>query len=123
MKAFYHPAQRRHDPKHFLSSGAPRPNPEQPARVDALLGALEGLGLAVEAPADRGLGPVAAVHTGEYLRFLQTIHTRWLRIEGASEEVIPNIHPDRRTASYPRSAVGQAGYHMADTACPISAET
>jgi acetoin utilization deacetylase AcuC-like enzyme len=37
--------------------------------------------------------------------------------------VIPNIHPDRRTASYPKSAVGQAGYHQADTACPISSET
>src|SRR5262249_55180525 len=25
--------------------------------------------------------------------------------------------------SYPASAVGQAGYHMSDTSCPISAET
>ncbi|GMG84206.1 histone deacetylase family protein [Paralimibaculum aggregatum] len=123
MKAVYHPAQRAHDPKHFLSSGAPQPNPEQPARVDALLGALERRGIAPAAPADRGLGPIARVHTAEYLRFLQTIHARWRRIEGASEEVIPNIHPDRRSASYPLSAVGQAGYHQADTACPISAET
>ena len=37
--------------------------------------------------------------------------------------MIPNIHPDRRDFAYPASAVGQAGYHMADTACPISAET
>lgn len=123
MKAIYHEAQRAHDPKHFLSSGAPKPNPEQPARVDALLGAVRKLGLAVETPADHGLGPVAAVHTAEYLTFLQTIYERWQRIPEASAEVIPNIHPDRRTASYPRSAVGQAGYHMADTACPISAET
>ncbi len=123
MKAIFHPAQRAHDPKHFLSSGAPKPNPEQPGRVEALLGALAGLGLAVEAPADHGLGPVAAVHTAEYLAFLENIHARWQRIPEASEEVIPNIHPDRRTASYPRSAVGQAGYHMADTACPISAAT
>ena len=48
---------------------------------------------------------------------------RWQRIEGASEEVIPNIHPLARDGAYPASAVGQAGYHMADTACPISAET
>ena len=41
----------------------------------------------------------------------------------ASAEVVPNIHPDRRDVGYPASAVGQAGYHMADTACPISAET
>ena len=123
MKAFYHPDQRAHDPKHFLSSGAPQPNPEQPARVDALLGALERLGVPVDAPGDAGMGPLAAIHTSEYLRFLQTIYTRWQRIAGASAEVIPNIHPDRRTATYPKSAVGQAGYHQADTACPISAET
>ena len=36
---------------------------------------------------------------------------------------MPNIHPDRRDFSYPASAVGQAGYHMADTACPIGADT
>ena len=66
---------------------------------------------------------MAAVHTPEYLDFLERIHVRWRRIEGASEEVIPNIHPIARGGSYPASAVGQAGYHMADTACPISAET
>ncbi|MEM6357322.1 MAG: histone deacetylase family protein, partial [Pseudomonadota bacterium] len=36
---------------------------------------------------------------------------------------VPNIHPDRREAGYPRSAVGQAGYHQADTACPIGPAT
>jgi acetoin utilization deacetylase AcuC-like enzyme len=123
MKAVFHEAQRAHDPKHFLSSGAQQPNPEKPARIDALLGAVQAMGLAVEAPADGGLGPVAAVHTGEYLQFLRSIHARWQRIPGASAEVIPNIHPDRRRAGYPKSAVGQAGYHQADTACPISADT
>lgn len=123
MKTVFHEAQRRHDPKHFLSSGAPQPNPEQPARIDALLEGVEAAGLDTVAPEDHGLGPVAAVHTAEYLTFLRNIHTRWQRIEAASEEVIPNIHPDRREAGYPKSAVGQAGWHMADTACPISSDT
>ncbi len=35
--------------------------------------------------------------------------------------MIPNVHSDRRTASYPRSAIDQAGFHQADTACPIAA--
>ena len=123
MRAFFDPVQRSHDPKAFLSSGAPKPNPEQPARVDALLGGLAKLGIAPETPPDAGRAPIAAVHSPEYIRFLRTIHGRWLRIPDASAEVIPNIHPDRRDVSYPASAVGQAGYHMADTACPISAET
>lgn len=123
MKAFYAVEQKLHDPKAFLSSGAPQPNPEQPERVERLLAGAKKAGCTVERPSDFGLGPIAAVHTPEYLDFLDRIYVRWQRIEGASEEVIPNIHPIARGGTYPASAVGQAGYHMADTACPISAET
>ncbi len=123
MKAFYADEQKRHDPKMFLSSGAQKPNPEQPERVERLLAGARAAGLSVERPKDHGLGPIAAIHTPEYLDFLERIYERWQHIEGASEEVIPNIHPIARNGSYPASAVGQAGYHMADTACPISAET
>lgn len=123
MKVVLSNEQRAHNPRHFLSSGAPQPNPEVPARVDALLSGAKAAGLAPVAPADRCLDPIAAVHTPEYLQFLENIFARWQRIPDASEEVIPNVHPDRRDLSYPASAVGQAGYHMADTACPISADT
>lgn len=123
MKAFYAEEQKRHDPKAFLSSGAPQPNPEQPKRVERLKSGAIAAGCSIERPRAFGLGPVAAVHTPEYLDFLEHIFERWQRIEGASAEVIPNIHPIARGGSYPASAVGQAGYHMADTACPISAET
>ncbi|MGF1593689.1 MAG: histone deacetylase family protein [Kiloniellaceae bacterium] len=111
--------QKVHYPRSFLVNGAQQPNPEVPDRVDCLLAAAGDAGHEIVVPEDHGLGPIAAVHTPEYIRFLQQIHERWARIPGASEEVIPNIHPDRREASYPLSAVGQAGYHMADTACPI----
>ncbi|RVB14821.1 histone deacetylase family protein, partial [Mesorhizobium sp. M7A.F.Ca.CA.004.05.1.1] len=123
MKAFYAEEQKRHDPKAFLSSGAAQPNPEQPERVERLLAGALSAGCTIERPRNHGLGPVAAVHTPEYLDFLEHIYARWQRIEGASAEVIPNIHPIARNGSYPASAVGQAGYHMADTACPISGET
>ena len=123
MKAFFAEEQKRHDPKAFLSSGAPQPNPEQPERVERLLSGARAAGLEIVRPRDHGLGPIAAVHTPEYLDFLERIYERWQRIPGASAEVIPNIHPIARDGSYPASAVGQAGYHMADTSCPISAET
>ena len=83
----------------------------------------QAAGCEVIAPQDAGLGPVAAIHTPEYVTFLRTIHARWQRIEGGGPEVIPNIHPANRSDSYPKSAVGQAGYHQADTACPIGAQT
>jgi len=123
MKAYLDDRQRAHDPKHFMANGTRLPNPEVPARVDILRTAAEAAGCVFAAPDDAGLGPIAEVHTAEYLVFLRGIHRRWRRIGGASEEVIPNIHPAGRVDGYPRSAVGQAGYHQADTACPISAET
>ncbi|MBI1172959.1 histone deacetylase family protein [bacterium] len=123
MIVYHHPGQRAHDPQFFLSSGAPRPSPEQPARIEALLSGVRQLGLTVETPSDQGLDAISAVHPARYLTFLQTIHDRWQHIAGASAEVIPNIHPANRTDGYPLSAVGQAGFHMTDTACPIGPQT
>ncbi|SLN62627.1 histone deacetylase family protein [Oceanibacterium hippocampi] len=123
MKAVFDARQRKHDPKHFMASGALSQNPEQPARIDALMAGAKAAGASFVAAEDHGRGPLAAIHSPEYLAFLETIHERWKRIPGASEEVIPNVHPDRRTVGYPRSAVGQAGYHQVDTACPIAAGT
>jgi acetoin utilization deacetylase AcuC-like enzyme len=123
LKAVFDDRQRRHDPQNFMANGVVSRSPEQPARIDRLAEGAARAGCAFLAPDDRGLGPIAAVHSAEYLTFLRTIHARWSRIEGAAPEVIPNIHPDRRGASYPLSAVGQAGYHQADTACPIGAHT
>jgi len=123
MKAVFDDRQWRHQPRHFMANGAILPNPEQAERIDRLLKGARDAGCSVEPPSDAGIGPIAALHSPEYLTFLENIHTRWTRIEGAGEEVIPNIHPARRTDSYPKSAVGQAGFHQADTACPIAKGT
>jgi len=122
MHVFFDPIQKTHAPETFLVSGTLRPCPEVPARADRLLEAVSGLGLSVSAPADHGLAPLAAVHTAEYLSFLQTIHDRWQTL-GGSRDVLPNVHPDRRDGAYPRSPVGQAGFHLGDTACPVTATT
>jgi acetoin utilization deacetylase AcuC-like enzyme len=123
MITVYDDAQRAHDPQCFLTSGASAPCPEKPSRIDALLRGVAQLGGPVVAPPDAGMGPIRAVHPDRYLDFLRTIHARWARIPGASAEVIANIHPFARDGGYPLSAVGQAGFHMTDTSCPISAET
>ncbi len=124
MKVVFNESHRQHHPRNFLVSGARHDSPEVPGRADALLAAARDAGHDLMAPVrDFGLAPAAAVHTPEYLQFLQNIYPRWRRIEGASDEVIPNVHPNGCGAGYPDSAVGQAGYHMADTACPISEGT
>ncbi len=124
MKAYCAPDQQNeHDPNFFLVNGDVKPCPEKPERLDVLVAAARNSGLEISAPNDYGLDPIAAVHTPEYLRFLSTIHARWVRMDGASDEVIPGIKPNRYDARYPDSAIGQAGYHMADTACPIGSGT
>ena len=123
MKAIYDPRQRAHNPSQFMAYGVMKPNPEQPERTEILRSGAEAAGCAFTAPDDAGLGPIAALHSPEYLTFLQTIHARWSEIEGAGPEVISHIKPGDRRDSYPRSALGQAGYHQADTSCPINAAT
>lgn len=123
MKIVFSEQQLTHNPSQFLVRGQPQPNPEVPERAQHLLEAVQSAGHTMVAAQDYGLAPLAAIHTPEYLQFLRTIHTRWQDLPGASTEVIPNVHPDRRNSRYPASPVGQAGYHMADTACPISADT
>ena len=123
MKAFFDDRQWKHDPKHFMANGVRQPCPEQPERIARLSSGAVAAGCVFETPDDAGLGPIAAVHTPEYLSFLRNIYTRWRRIDGAGDEVIPNVHPANRSDGYPKSAVGQAGYHQADTACPIAEHT
>ncbi len=123
MKVVYNEAQKRHYPKNFVSSGVVTANPEQPERADRLLAGALAAGLEHEPTVDQGLAPISAVHTPEYVEFLMSAHERWSHRPNASAEVIPNVHPVRSRSGYPRSVDGQAGYHMADTACPISAET
>ena len=123
MKAIFDDRQWNHDPKHFMANGKVLPNPEQPERIKVLRTGAEAAGCVFDVPEDAGLGPIAAIHSPEYLTFLKTIHKRWQYIDGAGEEVVPNIHPANRSDSYPKSAVGQAGFHQADSACPIAAGT
>ncbi|NTT85926.1 histone deacetylase family protein [Tabrizicola fusiformis] len=123
MRAFLDTRQAVHDPKHFMANGRVLPNPEVPERIARLRAGAEAAGCVVEAPQDHGMGPIAALHSAEYLTFLRTAHARWSRIEGASDEIVPNIHPASRSDGYPKSVLGQAGYHQADTSCPISAGT
>lgn len=123
MKVIYSVSQARHDPSFYLSSGEKSKNPEVPQRADALLAAAISAGCEKIEPKDSGLTLISEVHSPEYLLFLKNIYRRWQNLDNASAEVIPNIHPNRHDGNYPASAVGQAGYHMADTACPISSET
>jgi acetoin utilization deacetylase AcuC-like enzyme len=115
--------QSRHDPSGFLVDGVMQPNPEKPERVQRLLDGATAGGHDICPAEDHGLAPIAAVHAPDYVKFLSTVHERWRRVPGAAPEIFPNVHPDRRTASYPLSAIGQTGFHVSDMSCPIGEHT
>ena len=98
MKAFYADEQKRHNPKMFLSSGAQKPNPEQPERAERLKAGASAAGCTIERPRNHGLGPVSAVHKPEYLDFLEHIFVRWQRIEARRRKSSPISTPSRAAA-------------------------
>lgn len=123
MKVIFSDNQRGHNPEWYLSSGTQVRNPELPERADRLLATALESGLLRESPADYGDEVISAIHTSRYMEFLQYIYPRWSSIDGASKEVIPNVHPINRDDGYPGSAVGQVGFHTFDTSCPIAIDT
>ncbi len=123
MKIIYCDEQKHHHPQFFLTNGKMVASPEVPERADILFDAARSSGLEHQVPDDFGLDSIASIHSPQYVEFLRTIHHRWQQLDNASEEVLPKIHPLGRNGVYPQSPIGQAGFHMADTSCPISAET
>jgi len=123
MKVVFSGEQLRHRPRQILGSGALEENLEVPERAECLLTAAIESGLEHEQPEDYGLAPIAAVHSPEYLHFLQHIHQRWLCVPGVSTDVIPNVHPHARDVVYPDSIDGLVGYHVFDGSSPIAADT
>lgn len=125
MKCFYHPDQALHAPPTFLLRGQPAPSPEGPVRAELLTQGLAKVGLKLVAPGASDSPQLrqrlAQIHTPRYLTFLETIHARWQALPNAAALVAPNIHPCGGGHHYPRHPIGQAGWHLHDMACPLSA--
>jgi acetoin utilization deacetylase AcuC-like enzyme len=122
MHAYFCPDQLLHHGQSFLVGGERKPIPEVPERAEILRKAVDRIGMTVNTPKDYGLDPVAAVHSPEYLRFLETIYGAW-RDAGGGDIVVPHIHPFDRNGAYPQTPAGLAGFHLGDTSCPISPNT
>ena len=125
MKCFYHPDQALHAPPTFLLRGQPVPSPEGPVRAELLTQGLAKAGLVLTAPVESDSPKLRKrleqIHTPRYLTFLETIYARWQALPNAAEFVAPNIHPCGGGHHYPRHPIGQAGWHLHDMACPLSA--
>ena len=124
IQVVYDHAQEKHAPDYYLRSGMTVPCLEVPQRATDLLEAVTDIGFEHIVPVDHGMGPISDVHTPEYLHFLMSIWESWQKAHEQDQIkptlVIPDTFPRSRHDQYPNSAIGQAGYHIYDTACPIT---
>ncbi|MEI8145887.1 MAG: histone deacetylase family protein [Alphaproteobacteria bacterium] len=123
MKAVTSDAHRGHDPKRFVLRGRFVPGEDKPERADRLEAGLKAGGHEIVPAESFGQGPRLAVHSVDYLRFLEEAWSQWEVLPNASDEVIGNVHPVRGVVTYPTSIVGRAGWHMQDMACGIGPKT
>jgi acetoin utilization deacetylase AcuC-like enzyme len=127
MKAFWDPIQLTHTPQFFLQRGHVRKNFETPARAEALLAACQSMGMDVTAPPSADMQAILGVHSADYLAFLRDGPAAWDAMEDHGPELVPNLHPSPEMLSQgakPSSTiVGQVGWFVADTSCPVSATT
>jgi len=119
MKAVYSDQASGHDPKRFVLRGKFAPGEERPERAARLIAGLRAGGHALMQAEAFGQGPRLAVHTPDYLRFLEEAAAEWRTLADASDEVLGNAHPVRRAGTMPVSIVGRAGWYMQDMACGI----
>lgn len=122
MKTFFHPQQRLHHPRSYLSRGQMREPQEIPARIDPLLAMARQLGFVVIEPADHGLAPLRAVHSDAYLDYLQSAYAQWHEVdEDWGDEVMSNIFI--RENNPLRGILGKTARYLADGSCPIGEHT
>lgn len=122
MRIFYHPSEKLHHPKSYLSRGQMRTPQEVPTRVDGMLDGLRTLNLAIETPSDHGIKPIEAVHDLGYLNFLKSAYEQWKQIpEDWGDEVMSNIYV--RHPNPLRGILGQAARYLADGSCPVGEHT
>ncbi len=119
MRVVYSDRHLRHQPPQIVARGRPQDHPEVARRGEELLGAARRDGHAIVAPAAYGAGPRAAVHTPEYLDFLERAFREWQALPDPTPAVQAHAYPNRRMQSRPSGIIGLAGWHMATNSCPI----
>lgn len=119
MKTFYAPQQALHAPARELQNGQMVAFAEKAERVEAILSAVGD----ISPSADHGLAPITAVHTADYIAFLQRAFTDWTAA-GRPGDAFPYVFPvrGRRPLNLKRidAELGQYAY---DCGTPITAQT
>ncbi|WP_404373441.1 histone deacetylase family protein [Sphingomonas sp. MMS24-J45] len=119
MRKFFSSRQLAHAPATELHNGGFAAHAETPARAETVLRAIGG----AEEPSDRGMAAIGAVHSADYLAFLQEAPARWAAA-GRPGDVMGYVWPvvGRRPLRLERidAMIGQYSF---DASTPLTAAT
>ncbi|KAI0714634.1 hypothetical protein C8Q76DRAFT_431838 [Earliella scabrosa] len=133
MKVFWEADCLLHNPPHEILSGRLVPYLESPDRMRRIKGALEQDDRFELVPADRDWpdikSHILAVHSAEYVDYLETIYDEWTAIGGDKSAVFPETFRHRQLQdTAPQDVKGMSplakpGIYCFDLSCPITSDT
>lgn len=120
MKTFYSPAHLLHAPAKEFLDGALVDVFEKPSRAELVLQAVRAANLGeVLPPSDFGLDPIQAIHTPDYLDFLQNAFAMWIADGRDANGVYPDTFWKAPFQHRPAKIGALAGIYTMDMSAPI----
>jgi acetoin utilization deacetylase AcuC-like enzyme len=121
LKTVFSVLHTKHAPKQEFAYGKMWGYFEKPERAKHVLRAVKDRKLGeIIAPDRFAHDAILAIHTPDYVRFLQDIHPQWAA-EGHKGDVIASgFNVQHKGARAPRGLDGRAGYYLADTTTPVT---
>jgi acetoin utilization deacetylase AcuC-like enzyme len=117
-------AHTRHDPPFEILDGQRTPYFETPRRAAIIAEALAAAGFPAPLPPRAfGIEPILAVHTKEYVTYLEQAYGRWVAAGRSPEGVIPSTLPLGGMGGRSTAPTANAGRYCFDLSAPIVAGT
>ncbi|MDX1613715.1 MAG: histone deacetylase family protein [Candidatus Promineifilaceae bacterium] len=125
MKIVHSPSHRAHADRPEFLGGKAVPSYETPARVEAILAALEAAGYPAPLPPQRyDLAPLQAIHAVDYLDFLATLWPAWQTAYPDSPAALPYCFPSGPGGgTRPNDIEARLGYYAFDLSAAVTAGT
>ncbi|NYT64706.1 histone deacetylase family protein [Alcaligenaceae bacterium] len=121
-----------HAPSTIIVRGNPIQNWEQPARAEQLQKYLESAGHDAVPTQEWDRKWIAAVHTPDYLTFLESAYERWQQFIAKNPEagkgpagsaIHAHVFAHHSARQQPSSIQGQVGYYLSGGSCPLDQGT
>lgn len=120
MQTFYSPKHNLHDTQQVYNQGALFVIEELPERAEIIRQTIEQANLGpIDQPEDHGLKSIQAVHTADFLEFLQHAYQQSTVFRGQELPLFPETFATRSVRRPSTHPIAKAGYYCFGTYSPI----